>query len=42
MPRDYKVFLQDAVEAIDNVTEFVADMPFETFKADRKTLHAVS
>jgi uncharacterized protein with HEPN domain len=41
MPRDFKVFLQDAVDAIDNVTEFVAGMPLDLFKSDKKTLHAV-
>jgi uncharacterized protein with HEPN domain len=41
MPRDYRVFLQDALDAIDNVTEFVAGMPIEVFKDDKKTLHAV-
>jgi uncharacterized protein with HEPN domain len=41
MPRDYKVFLQDAVDAIDDVAEFVGNMPLDVFKADKKTLHAV-
>lgn len=41
MPRDYKVFLQDAIDAIDNIAEFVGTMPLEVFKADKKTLHAV-
>ena len=35
MPRDYKVFLQDAVAAIDHVAEFVGSMPLEVFKADK-------
>lgn len=41
MPRDYKVFLQDVLEAIANVAEFVGAMSLEQFKADKKTLHAV-
>ena len=41
MPRDYKVFLQDAVDAIDNVAEFASGMSLDAFKADKKTLHAV-
>ncbi len=41
MPRDYKVFLQDALEAIGNVGEFVGAMTLDQFKSDKKTLHAV-
>ena len=36
MPRDYKVFLQDAVDAIDNVAEFASGMSLDAFKADKK------
>ena len=38
MPRDYKVFLQDA---LCNVMEFVGVMTLDEFKSDQKTLHAV-
>lgn len=41
MPRDYRVFLQDVLEAITNVSEFVGPMTLDEFKADKKTLHAV-
>jgi uncharacterized protein with HEPN domain len=41
MPRDYKVFLQDVLDAIANVAEFVGPMTLDEFKADKKTLHAV-
>src|SRR5260370_42347358 len=41
MPRDYRVFLQDALDAIANVAEFVGAMTLEQFKQDKKTLHAV-
>ena len=41
MPRDYKVYLQDVLEAIANVGEFVGAMTREEFAADKKTLHAV-
>ncbi|HUY32238.1 MAG TPA: DUF86 domain-containing protein [Pirellulales bacterium] len=41
MSRDYKVFLQDVLEAIDNVAEFVGPMTWDQFQADKKTLHAV-
>ncbi len=41
MPRDHKVFLQDVLEAIDNVAEFAGPMNRVQFQADKKTLHAV-
>src|SRR5437879_723945 len=41
MPRDYKVSLQDVLEACANVAEFVGSMKREEFQADKKTQHAV-
>lgn len=41
MPRDYKVALQDVLEAVGNVTEFVGSMTSDEFRTDKKTLHAV-
>ena len=41
MPRDYKVSLQDVLQAIGDVAEFVGTMTLEQFKSDKKTLHAV-
>ena len=41
MPRDYEVFLQDVLEAIANVAEFVGPMTRTEFEADKKTVHAV-
>lgn len=41
MPRDYKVFLEDVLEAIANIAEFVGPMSRGEFDADKKTLHAV-
>lgn len=41
MPRDYKVFLQDVMDAIANVAEFVGPMTRHDFETDKKTLHAV-
>jgi uncharacterized protein with HEPN domain len=41
MRRDYKVFLQDVLDAIANVAEFVGAMTLDEFKSDKKTLHAV-
>jgi uncharacterized protein with HEPN domain len=41
MPRDYKVFLDDVLVAIANVSEFVGPMTRQEFEADKKTVHAV-
>ncbi len=41
MPRDYKVFLQDALDAIEDIVAFVGTMNLGEFQADKKTLHAV-
>jgi uncharacterized protein with HEPN domain len=41
MPRDYRVYLQDILEAIANVEEFIGKMPRGEFEGDKKTLHAV-
>lgn len=39
--RDYRDYLQDILDAVDDVEVFVGDMSFEEFKKDRKTLNAV-
>lgn len=36
MPRDYRVFLQDVLDAIANVAAFVGAMSLEQFKLDGK------
>ena len=41
MPRDYKVSLQDVLQAISDVEEFSAPMTLEQFRNDKKTVHAV-
>ncbi len=41
MPRDYRVLLQDVLEAAANVADFVGAMTRDEFAADKKTLHAV-
>lgn len=41
MPRDYKVFLQDVLDAIANIAVFAGSMSRPEFEADKKTLHAV-
>lgn len=39
--RDFTDYLQDILDAINNIEEFVDDMSFEQFVKDKKTLHAV-
>ena len=41
MSRDYKLFLQDILEAAQHVEAFVKDMRFEDFVQDEKTSSAV-
>src|SRR5476651_76072 len=41
MPRDFKVYLQDILEAIANIEEFLGTLSLEEFRIDKKTLHAV-
>ena len=39
--RDYKVYLQDILAAIQSIEAFVKEMGFEEFRADDKTTSAV-
>jgi hypothetical protein len=41
MPRDYRVSLQDILEAATWIDEYVRGISFEQFRADRKTVDAV-
>jgi len=41
MPRDYKQQLDDILQAITFIREYVKDMDYKAFEADRKTQHAV-
>ena len=41
MPRDYRVFLDDILEATRKVLEYTAGLSYEQFLADRKTIEAV-
>jgi len=41
MPRDYKQQLDDILQAIAFIREYVKDMDYKAFEADRKTQHAV-
>jgi uncharacterized protein with HEPN domain len=39
--RDYRDYIQDMLEAIDESTEFTKDMSFDIFVLDRRTVNAV-
>jgi len=41
MPRDYRLYLDDILESVDRITEYVADMDFPSFISDQKTIDAV-
>lgn len=41
MRRDYALFIQDILEAMQRIQEFVGDMTFAEFSADDKTQSAV-
>ncbi len=40
--RDYSDFIEDIIEAIKSIDEFIADMSFEEFMRDDKTFSAVT
>jgi len=40
-PRDWTFRIEDILESIGRIEEYVAEMSFETFVADRKTVDAV-
>ncbi|MCH7688561.1 MAG: DUF86 domain-containing protein [Planctomycetes bacterium] len=42
MPRDFKVYLDDALEAIHKIREYTIDLSFEALSSDSKTLDAVT
>lgn len=41
MKRDYRLFIKDIMEAIEDIEAFVGDINFDNFRADKKTLSAV-
>jgi uncharacterized protein with HEPN domain len=41
MPRDYNLYLEDILESIDRINEYVSGMTYEDFVSDRKTVDAV-
>ena len=41
LPRNYNLYLEEIIEAIEIIKEFVADKAKETFVNDKKTISAV-
>ena len=41
MPRDYKVYLEDILEAIGKIHRYTKELSQEVFSSDEKTLDAV-
>lgn len=41
MPRDYKVYLQDILEASRKIRKYTSGLTFRSFASDEKTLDAV-
>ena len=41
MKRDYRLFIKDILEAIDDIEVFVGKMSFDSFHTDKKTRSAV-
>ena len=42
MTREIADFIQDIIEAIDDIEAFTQELDFEAFKQDRKTIYAVT
>jgi uncharacterized protein with HEPN domain len=40
-PRDYRDYVQDIIDSVNDAEEFVSGMTFETFCGDKKTTNAV-
>ena len=41
MPRDYKVYLDDILEAVGKIERYSAGLSFQAFRDDSKTIDAV-
>ena len=41
MKRDYIQYLEDIIESINNIEEYVNGLTFDTFIKDKKTIDAV-
>jgi len=41
MPRDYKAYLEDIVQAAQKISRYISGLSLQTFSADEKTIDAV-
>jgi uncharacterized protein with HEPN domain len=41
MPRDYKAYLEDIVQAAQKINRYISGLSLQTFAADEKTIDAV-
>lgn len=41
MKRDYRLFIKDIMEAIEDIESFIGDMDYDSFYSDKKTRSAV-
>lgn len=41
MPRDFRLYLEDILNCIENINGYVSGLTFESFSEDKKTLDAV-
>jgi uncharacterized protein with HEPN domain len=41
MPRDYKAYLDDILQAVEKITQYTWEISFQTFSGDDKTIDAV-
>jgi len=41
MPRDYKAYLEDIVQAAQKINRYISGLSLQTFSADEKTIDAV-
>jgi len=39
--RDYRDYIKDVLDSVNDIESFIRDMSFEDFKRDRKTINAV-
>jgi uncharacterized protein with HEPN domain len=42
MPKDYRIYLDDIIEAIEKIQNYVEGMSFEIFYSDPRTIDAIN
>lgn len=41
MPRDFKIYLEDILECIHKINQYILGLDFQSFSSDEKTIDAV-